>query len=143
MPEKSQRVFAREIEIEWGDCDPAGIVYYPRYFEMFDAATAHMVAAATGMSKFDLLRRHDAVGFPMVSTGAEFHRPSRFGDRVRIESSITDIARSSFAVKHRLLNGEELAIEAFEKRVWVQRAPDGAIKSAPLPPAVIAALSAA
>lgn len=141
MSDKSQRVFLREIEIEWGDCDPAGIVYYPRYFEMFDTATAHMIASATHMSKFDLLRSHEAVGFPMVSTGADFRRPSRFGDKVKIESSVTAVGRTSFEVKHRLLNGGELAIEAFEKRVWVQRDAQGAIKATPLPPMVVAALS--
>ena len=29
----------RTIRIQWGDCDPAGIVFYPRYFEWFDACT--------------------------------------------------------------------------------------------------------
>ena len=33
----------RIVRIEWGDCDPAGIVFYPRYFAMFDASTHHSV----------------------------------------------------------------------------------------------------
>lgn len=140
MTEATSRVFERLVEIEWGDCDPAGIVYFPRYFEMFDAATSHMVSSATGMTKFELLRKHDAVGFPMVNTGAEFHRPAKYGDTVRVESRISGIGRSSFEVRHRLFNGEELAIEAFEKRVWVQRTLEGKIQSAPLPTEVATAL---
>jgi 4-hydroxybenzoyl-CoA thioesterase len=132
--------FSRELEIEWGDCDPAGIVYYPRYFEMFDSATAHLIAAASGMTKFELLRVTGAVGFPMVNTGAEFKRSSKFGDLVRIDSTISEIGRSSFAVVHRLFNADELAIEAFEKRVWVKRTSEGAILSSPLPDIVVSAL---
>ena len=41
----------RQVEIEWGDCDAAGIVFYPRYFAMFDASTAYLFEKATGMKK--------------------------------------------------------------------------------------------
>ena len=37
----------RNVTIQWGDCDPAGIVFYPRYFEMFDASTAALFARAS------------------------------------------------------------------------------------------------
>ena len=33
-------ISTHEVEIEFGDCDPAGIVFYPNHFRMFDAATA-------------------------------------------------------------------------------------------------------
>ena len=36
----------RTVRIEWGDCDPAGIVFYPRYFAMFDASTSYLFEAA-------------------------------------------------------------------------------------------------
>ena len=68
-----------------------------------------MVSSATGMAKFELLRKYDAVGFPMVNTSAEFRRPAKYGDTVRIESPVSNIRRSSFEVKHRLFNGGELA----------------------------------
>ncbi|NMA98558.1 MAG: acyl-CoA thioesterase, partial [Phyllobacteriaceae bacterium] len=48
-------------------------------------------------------------------------------------SEITELGRSSFAVKHTLLRDGEPAIEAHEKRVWVTRSDDGGIKSASLP----------
>lgn len=45
----------RSLTVEWGQCDPAGIAFYPRYFEMFDAGTAHLFAAALGMTKREML----------------------------------------------------------------------------------------
>ena len=41
----------RTVRIEWGDCDPAGIIFYPRYFEIFDASTAMLFERALGMTK--------------------------------------------------------------------------------------------
>ena len=49
----------RDVEIEFGDCDPAGIVYYPNYFRMFDASTAHLFEAALGMKKIVWIRRFE------------------------------------------------------------------------------------
>ncbi len=117
--------FTRRLTIEWGDCDPAGIVYYPRYFAMFDASTAALFAAALGYNKFEMLRRHGIIGMPMVDTGAKFFSPSRYGDEVAIESRIAFVKRSSFGVVHRLRRADGVtAIEAHETRVWAAKNPE-------------------
>ena len=133
----------REIEIEFGDCDPAGIVYYPNYFRMFDASTAYLFEAALGLKKIAWIKRFDIVGIPVVDTGATFSKPSRFGDVVTIETTATEIKRTSLVIGHRLFNDGELAIEAREVRVWagVDLDNPGRIKSRPIPQEVIAALS--
>lgn len=133
----------RMLTIEWGDCDAAGIVYYPRYFVMFDASTAYLFEAALGYNKREMVERHGIVGFPMVDTGARFLLPSSYGDTVMIESQVENIGRSSFEVSHRLWRGPDLAIEAHEKRVWVGRHPDDPtrLKGVPIPPEIISRLS--
>ncbi|GLQ55385.1 acyl-CoA thioesterase [Devosia nitrariae] len=137
-------VHSRQVEIEFGDCDPAGIVYYPNYFRMFDASTAHLFEAALRMKKIAWTRHYQIVGIPMVDTGAKFVKPSRFGDVVTIESRVTEFRRSSFSVAHQLYNAGDLAIEAHEVRVWAAADPanPGGIKSAAIPETVIAAFSA-
>jgi 4-hydroxybenzoyl-CoA thioesterase len=70
---------SRDVEIEFGDCDPAGIVYYPNYFRMFDASTAHLFEAALGMKKRQFVEKFGILGIPMVDTGAQFSKPSRYG----------------------------------------------------------------
>jgi len=133
----------RSVTIEWGDCDPAGIVFYPRYFAMFDTSTAALFSAALGIDKFTLRRRFGIVGFPMLETSAKFTLPSRYGETVNIETRVTRLGRSSFNVAHRLMRGEQAAIEATETRVWAVADPDDPdkIRSAPIPDEVIAALS--
>ncbi len=131
-----------QVEIQFGDCDPAGIVYYPNYFRFFDNATAALLSAAFAMHKRNWLEHFGIAGIPMVDTGARFIKPSRFGDVVDIRSEITELGRSSFSVKHTVLRGDEVAIEAHEKRVWVVRDEAGGIRSAPLPEEVRQLLSA-
>jgi 4-hydroxybenzoyl-CoA thioesterase len=132
----------RDIQIEWGDCDPAGIVFYPRYFAYFDACTAGLFAKA-GLPKQEMIRRYDIVGIPMVDTRARFIVPSKFGDLVTVETRIKEFRRSSFDVEHRLLKGDVLAIEAWETRVWVGRHPEDPekIKSRDIPAEIIALFS--
>jgi 4-hydroxybenzoyl-CoA thioesterase len=136
----------RAVRIEWGHCDPAGIVYYPRYFEMFDSAT-HGLFEAAGWKKRDLLSAFAIVGYPMVDTRAKFIAPSAFGDDIVIETRIAAFRNSSFDVEHKVFKpgggGEELAIEAWETRVWVGRHPDDPkrLKSRPIPRVVVARLS--
>jgi 4-hydroxybenzoyl-CoA thioesterase len=133
-------VSKREIQIEWGDCDPAGIVFYPRYFAWFDACTAHLFELATGLRKIELLKAYDIAGFPMVDTRARFLIPSKFGDKAVVETQITEFRTSSFNIEHRLLKEGVLAVEGFETRVWTGRHPSdpARLKSRPVPPELIA-----
>lgn len=135
----------RQVEIEFGDCDPAGIVYFPNYFRMFDASTAYLFEAALGMKKIAWIKRFGILGIPVVDTGAKFSKPSRFGDVVTIASTIGGFKRSSFEVVHQLFNGGELAIEGREMRVWVGTDPDDSsrLKSMRVPDEVIAAFEGA
>lgn len=107
----------RTIHIEWGDCDPAQIVYYPRYFEYFDSCTAALFAKA-GFSKREMLKAYGIVGFPLVDVQCRFMAPSRFSDNVTVESEIVEWRNSSFRVRHRLFRGKLLAVECSEVRVW-------------------------
>ena len=133
----------RNLRIEWGDCDPAGIVFYPRYFAMFDTSTTYLMERAIGMSKFDYLKAYNFLGHPIVETRARFRVPSRFGDEVAIETAVVALGRSSIKIEHRLTKAGLLAVEGFETRVFVARDPENPeqMKSQPVPPEVVARLT--
>src|SRR5262249_24911013 len=135
-------VNSRVVRIEWGDCDPAGIVYYPRYFAIFDASTSALLERALGMTKHDYLKAYDFSGHPLVNTHSRFLVPTRCGDDVTIETAVAEFRRSSFDVRHRLTKNGVLAVEGFETRVWVRGdAANGEMRSAPIPQEVIDRLS--
>lgn len=122
----------REIHIEFGDCDPGGVVYYPRYFEYGDACTVALFARA-GLPMPASLRKYNFAGIPLVDAHARYFLPSQFGETVIVESTIAEWGRTSFTVHHRLLKGEQLAAEVREKRVWVVRTSDDPIRFAAQP----------
>jgi 4-hydroxybenzoyl-CoA thioesterase len=137
-------VFRRAFTIEWGQCDPAGIVFNSRFFEFFDVSTWTMFETVLGVARADLFAAYDIMGVPLVDAGARFIQPVKFGDKVEMESQVTDFRRSSFDVQHRLHLGGALVVEGRETRVWATRdkADPSRIKSTPIPAAVIARFEA-
>ncbi len=108
----------RNTRIEWYQCDPAGIIFYPRYFEIFDTSTTMLLERALGMTKIEYLKAYDFAGHPVVETRGRFRLPTRFGDEVAIETALVECGRSSFKIEHRLTKAGALAAEGFETRVW-------------------------
>lgn len=132
---------SRSVRIEWGDCDPAGIIFFPNYFRIFDHSTAMLFEVVLGMTKFEMFKRLEFTGWPLVRTQAKFIKPTRFGDDVVVDSTIS-FGRSSFEVEHKLTLNGELCAECSEKRVWTVRDADGRLRSHPVPDAVLAKFKA-
>ena len=101
-----------------------GIVFFPRYFAIFDDSTSLLFERALGITKFELIQRERFSGFPLVAIRAKFLIPSRFGDDVVVESGVSEFRRSSFDVEHQVLSGGEIAVIGGETRVWAVRDKD-------------------
>ena len=134
----------RIVRVQWGDCDPAGIVFYPRYFEWFDASTILLFEKATGMTKISMLEKHGGAGLALLEARAVFKIASHYGEDLEIETQVTEFRRSSFFVQHKVMKGGTLALEGFETRLWTVRDPAHPLrlKSASLPVEVRAAFGA-
>ena len=132
----------RSLRIEWGQCDPAGIVFYPQYLIIFDSSTGWLFERS-GLTPLAMRQKYGIVGMPIVEIGARFIKPCRFDDEVVVESEVGEWGRSSFTVRHRLLRDGDLALEGFEKRVWAAPHPElpGAIQAQAVPAEIIASLS--
>jgi 4-hydroxybenzoyl-CoA thioesterase len=132
----------RTLRIEWGQCDPAGIVFYPQYLIIFDTSTGWLFER-TGLKPLAMRKKYGIVGIPIVEVGARFIMPCRFDDEIVVESEVSEWGRSSFTVRHRILKEGKLALEGFEKRVWAAPHPErpGAIQAQPVPAEIIASLS--
>jgi len=116
--------FRRQLTIEWGQCDPAGIVFNSRFFEIFDSSSWQLFEAALGVKPHELAAAFDIIGIPLVDVRANFLKPIKFGDVVDVASRINEFRRSSFDVEHRLSVDGELAVEGSETRVWAARSKD-------------------
>jgi 4-hydroxybenzoyl-CoA thioesterase len=129
----------------FGDCDPAQIVFYPRYFIWFDQSTENLFRAA-GLKWEEM---HDLfeggfAGVPLLGASADFKTASKMGDDIEIESWVNEWKDKTFTVEHRVHNRGRITVEGHEKRIWVVRAPDrpAGIRAASIPAEVKSRLSA-
>lgn len=103
-------------QVQWGDCDPAGIIFYPTYFRWMDAACWAMFAGAG----YDAKRmRAEHLAMPLVSADCQFLYPAEQGDQCEVRSRIERFGVKSFVVRHEVqrADGMELA-KGSETRVW-------------------------
>jgi len=90
--------FEREQEVRFGHCDPAGIVFYPRYFEMLNELVEDWFAQALGLSFDDLIGRR-GIGLPTARLDTRFLRVSRHGDRLVQRLHLERLGRSSLTLR--------------------------------------------
>src|ERR1700730_2785404 len=134
----SNFIYRRQITVEWGHCDPAGIVFNSRFFEFFDWSTWSMFSAALRVRPADFRKEFGIMGMPIVDAKARFLAPAKFNDVVEIASEVSEFRRSSFDVAHRLYVDGELAVDGSETRVWTARDPNDPLRlqAIPIPAAV-------
>jgi 4-hydroxybenzoyl-CoA thioesterase len=130
MPKRNMAnfVYRRRFTVEWGHCDPAGIVFNSRFFEFFDWNAWLMIEAALGVPPNEFATHFGIAGIPLVKAKARFLRPAKFNDVAEVSSEISEFGRSSFKVRHRLFIDRELAVEGSETRVWAGADPNDPTK---------------
>ncbi len=103
-------------EVQWGDCDPAGIIFYPTYFRWFDSASWAFFASVGYTAR---RMRAEARSLPLVSADCQFMHPAGQADRCEVVSRIARFGGKSFVVAHEVIrvDGVMLARGA-ETRVW-------------------------
>lgn len=122
------------VPVEFGDTDPAAIVFYPNFFRWYDASAWHLFIQA-GLT-LDVMRKDfDLIGVPIVDARSRFITPAHFGDRLDITSFVSTWKSRAFEVTHEVSRGNELCAEGVEVRVCARRpdGPDNEIKAIKIP----------
>jgi 4-hydroxybenzoyl-CoA thioesterase len=131
------------IKVEFGDCDPAGIVWYPNYFRWIDASSRHFFLECGVPPWRETERTMGVIGTPLVDTRARFVRAASYGDTLRIHTSITEFRGKSFVQHHRVMRADDVVMECDEVRVFARRRDGGGIAAVPVPPEIRAACGGA
>jgi 4-hydroxybenzoyl-CoA thioesterase len=93
--------FTTRITVRFGDCDPAGLVYYPVLFHYCHAAMEEFFAARCGV-EYARLVSAGRLGFPTVNARAEFFEPLVYGDTAEVEVWVSRVGRTSVTFEYRL-----------------------------------------
>lgn len=134
MPQKAfdsiEGVFA--VQLHWGDCDPAGIIFYPTYFRWFDAATWSLFASVGYPAR---RMRDEHLAMPLVAAECEFKNSAGQQDRAEVRSRIVRWGGKSFVVRHEVVREDGVLLaQGSETRVWGRYSdgPGTALKGVPI-----------
>ena len=121
------------VRVEFGDCDPARIVWFPNFFRWIDAASRHFFVECGVPPWHDTEKSIGLIGTPLVDTQASFIRTASYGDELQIHVSITEWRSKSFVQSYRVMRGEEEIMRCNEVRIFAAAKEGGGIRALPIP----------
>jgi 4-hydroxybenzoyl-CoA thioesterase len=119
----SQLVFTMERLVRFRDCDPAGIVFYPRYFEMVNDTVEDWFRDALEYD-FHTIHVVKKLGTPTVHLEVMFKRPSRIGELLTFGLTLADLGTSSARARIEAKCGDELRFTVTPTLVHTNQAID-------------------
>ena len=132
----SSQTFTTERRVRFADCDAAGIVFFPRYFEMLNGVVEDWFAGPIEAS-FRELHVNRQVSVPTAAVEARFIAPSRLEDDLIFTLTVTRLGRTSCSLRHRITAGGALRFEARQTLVYV----GASLKPEPWPDALRARIA--
>jgi len=131
--------FRYSRRVQFAETDLAGIAHFAMLFRYMEEAE-HALWRAAGLS---IAKSGENVGWPRVAASLAFRAPLKFEDEVDVHVTIEEVSRSTISYRHILMRGETVIAEGTMTAVHVGTAPGEALKSAPIPEAIIDALTSA
>lgn len=138
----TSKTIAYGVDVHFGDCDPAGIVFFPNFSRWMDAASHHYFVACGLPAWHDMADLPNCVGAPLLEVHTRFHAPATHGERIVLHTSVEEWRGKVFIQAHRLVRGDTLICEGRETRALCVRQPDGGLKAVPVPEHIRRACSA-
>jgi 4-hydroxybenzoyl-CoA thioesterase len=124
-----------EMNVMFGDCDPAGIVFYPNFAKWMDASSMNFFVQCGVPLWRELVKTRGIIGTPLLEIHTKFMRPATYGESLQIHTSVIKWRYKVFMHKHVVMRGGELLCEGTETRAFCRRQPDNPerIKAIPVP----------
>lgn len=112
------------VQVTFGDCDPAGIVFFPNFSKWMDAASLHFFQQCGVPPWRETLTTRGIIGTPLLEINTRFLRPATYGETLQIHTSIAQWRRKTFIQKHLVQRGETVLCQGMETRAFCIRHAD-------------------
>jgi 4-hydroxybenzoyl-CoA thioesterase len=113
-----------EVEVMFGDCDPAGIVFFPNFNKWMDAASLNFFVQCGIPPWRELVKTEGIIGTPLLEIHTTFKVSATYGERLQIHASVEEWARKTILQRHRVMRGDTLICEGTERRALCIKHPD-------------------
>lgn len=128
------------VHVQFGDCDPAGIVFFPHFSRWMDAASHHFFRACGLPHWRDMAQLPNVIGAPLLEIHNKFYIPATDGDTLQVHTGIDEWKGKVFVQHHRVFRGDTLLCEGWETRALCVKDPDtGRLKAVPVPDFILQA----
>lgn len=111
-----------KVRVYWGDCDPARIVFYPRFFQWIDEAS-HELMEKGGLEQVFLQEHFGLRGTVLADVSAQFKLPVYFGDNIEVHANVGKLGRATFEIGHEVRRDDTVVAVLKELRVWAMDDP--------------------
>ncbi len=115
-----------ELDVRYYETDGQGVVHHANYFQYFELARVEMLRAM-GHRYADLER--DGIFLVVHSITCKYHRPAKFGDRIRIRTKVVRATMARIEHRYEVFIGLQLIAEATSTIACVDR--QGTIRRMP------------
>ncbi len=120
------------VVVQFGDCDPAGMVFYPNFCRWMDAASLHFFHECGIPHWSELEPSRGIVGAPVMRVSIDFLEPVSYGERLTIHTQVEQWNEQDFVQAHRVQRGDLIVCEGREVRSFYRRTESGSL--APIAP---------
>ena len=115
-----------EVEVMFGDCDPAGIVFFPNFSKWMDASSLNFFVQCGVPTWRELYKTTGIIGTPLLEVNTRFISPATYGERLRVFTSVQEWRAKVFIQKHIVKRDDVVLCEGLETRAFCIRHPDDA-----------------
>ena len=123
------------VNVQFGDCDPAGIVFFPNFSRWMDEASLAFFMACGVPPWRELVKTRGIIGTPLLEIHTKFMRPATYGETIHIHTTVEEWSAKTFRHRHVVKRGDTVLCEGTEVRAFCIRDPDNSerIKAIPVP----------
>ena len=114
------------VNVQFGDCDPAGIVFFPNFSRWMDEASLAFFMACGVPPWRELVKTRGIIGTPLLEIHTKFKRPATYGETIEVHTTVEEWSNKTFRHRHVVQRGDTLLCEGTEVRAFCIRDPENA-----------------
>ena len=94
-------MYTYSYKIKFPDCDPAGVIYFAKIFDIAHQAYESFLSDAEELPDYF---RSEEIALPIIKADAMFFKPLKLHEEINVVLFITSISKSSYTIKYEFVD---------------------------------------
>jgi 4-hydroxybenzoyl-CoA thioesterase len=110
-----------QVTVQFGDCDPAGIVFFPNFSRWMDQSSLAFFMACGIPPWRELVKTRGIIGTPLLEIHTRFLKPATYGEQIEVHTTVEEWAVKTFRHRHVVRRGNTVLCDGTEVRAFCMR----------------------